>query len=239
MDLSATLLRRQHGCYAAGQARALGIPRSASGHLPGTLVLPRVRSLLALPLPREARYAASLLYAGPDARLTGVTAAAVLGWLWQPADATVQVSIPAARSVRSTGFAAISRTRLPSTVERCGFPLAGLDSVLVNCAATLEDRELTAVLATATQRREVLASWLLIAPALRRGVPGVTRLRRALAVVAPGTESVTEVDCLHAFARWELPAPACQVEIWHERKLVTVADFWWRGVAGFYDGAAH
>ena len=234
------LLRTQHGVYHQSQARDLGLRRSGNGCYPGVRVLPGVWSLLPAPLPQSARLWAALLYAGPFARLTGVTAAALLGWRTPVALEDVRVAVPNARKVSSRSFIVIVRTRLGTTMTRLGLSVADPEWLLADCAQTLADRELTAVVATALARREVALRSICDLTAAHPHVPGVVALRACVRQLAGGAESIREVDTLSLIRKLGFPPPECQVWLYDEvGSLVAVADFYWEGVAGFYDGGDH
>ena len=240
MRLDNVLLRTQHGTYQQSQARLLGLRRQEDGSYPGVRVLPGVWSLLPRPLPQPARVWAALLYAGKGSRLTGPTAAEWLGWLWLPPDQQVYVVVDAERKVVSRDFVVVTRARQGSVMTRLGISVSGPEWILASCARTLGSRELMAVTATALQRREVTLSAIALLVTRHPHVPGARALRSCLRQLDGGAESIMEVETLALIRRLELPAPECQVWIYDDSgALVAVADFWWEGVACFYDGADH
>ena len=113
---------RQHSrgdVISVGSLLALGVPRSTVYRrcLPEQgwqLLLPGVVLLNAGKPTDEQRLWAAVLYAGSDARVTGLVAAGRHGLRRVPQADSVHVLVPSDRHPRSTGFVVIERTtRLP------------------------------------------------------------------------------------------------------------------------------
>ncbi len=159
------------------------------------LLLPGV-VLLRPDLPGERqRRIAALLYAGPDAWLSGSTAADLNGLRPEPPGSRIQVLVPAPHRPRDVAWVRIRRTHLldERVVERGPLRYSCRARSAVDAAASLPDDEARALLIDVVQQRRVrlddLAHWV-----EARRPNGRTRLRAALAEAAAGAWSLPEAD---------------------------------------------
>ena len=106
---------------------------------------------------RRQREIAALLHAGPDAVLTGLSAARHHGLQRSPEPTDVHVLIRADRQVRSIPGVTVERTvRPPRPVLRNGLPVAPLDRAVLDAARRMKDPvAIAALLAEPVQRRMV------------------------------------------------------------------------------------
>jgi hypothetical protein len=200
MDDLTRLLKRQDQLITRDQARGYGLSRSAlrwrkdrgwwQEPLPG--VFAAVTGSLTI----RQRGLAALLYAGPQAQLTGVGALRIHGLRYLPSDPWVRVLVPDSQHRRSAGFARLHRTCRLDPHPELPFPLilASASRAVVDAARWCDDQRLiTAMVADAVQRKlttvEDLANELAYAP--RRGS---RLLRHAMAETAAGVRSVAEAD---------------------------------------------
>jgi hypothetical protein len=177
---------------------------------------------------------AGLLYAGPDAVLTGIDAAHRHGVLRGPArDGHVHVLVPHDQQPASTRYVVIERThRMPRAVVRGGVPLAPVARAVVDGARRLASpREATELLADAVQRGLCTVGQLAseVEAAQRRG----TAIPRAiLRDVSAGTRSVAERDAKAVWRRSGLPEPWWNASVYDaEGTLLGIVDAWWDDVA--------
>lgn len=119
-----------------------------------------------------------------------------------------------------------------------GVRVTSLERTLVDVGRT-EPYEWAVAAADAVLRRSADADLLSEMIARAKGLPGVGRLRQALAFADPRSGSVAESMSRVSMARAGLPAPELQVEIVNSRgEWVATSDFGWRalGVVGETDG---
>lgn len=181
---------------------------------------------------RRQKLRMALGHAGPGAVLSGAPALALHGARRQCTDGTIQVLIPACRSVHSRAFVVVTRTgRMPVPEQRHGFPVAPVARCLSDLAARSRDRdEMRAVFADAVQqglcRVPDLAAEL---DEMHR--PGTALARSILAEVAGGVRSAAEAWARELVACSGLPAPEWNVElIGPDGVSLGVVDAYWPDV---------
>lgn len=200
MDNLARLLKRQDQLITRNQARRYGLSRGALrwriGRGRWQEPLPGVFAAITGSLSVRQRALAALLYAGPEAQLTGVGALRIHGLRYLPSDDWIRVLVPESQHRRSAGFARLHRTvRLdPNPEHPVPLVLASVPRAVVDAARWCGDQRLiTAMVADAVQRKLItvadLANELEYAP--RKGSP---MLRYAMAETADGVRSVAEAD---------------------------------------------
>jgi hypothetical protein len=189
----------------------------------------------------ELKARAGWLFAGPDAVLAGVSAAAVHGTKWLDADAPAVVVRPDRH--RPKGLAAYSYALAPqdiclrqgmrvTTAARTAFDLARL---LPHPRAV----PLVDALMNATDLKVIDVESLIEA---NPGVRGVRQTQSALALVDGGAESPQESRLRLALVAGGLPAPETQIRFYDEYGEAFIrADMGWRQwkVAVEYDGVRH
>ncbi|MBB4904935.1 hypothetical protein [Actinophytocola algeriensis] len=190
--------------------------------LPGVFILGN-----APPSPRQLIEAA-LLFAGPEALLTGVAACRCHGLRSASDETTVHVLIPHDRNVKSCDYVIVERTtRFPERVLRDGVPLAPLPrAVLDACRRFRAFDPCRALLAEAVQRGRVTAGALEheLAHGSQRGtaVP-----RSVLRDVLRGARSVAEIDGMRVWKHTGLPHLSWNVDLFDEGgRLIARPDGW-------------
>ncbi|MCZ3389459.1 MAG: hypothetical protein LH645_10170 [Actinomycetia bacterium] len=180
--------------------------------LPGTYLLHRGTPTV------DERLSAGLLYAGPDAVLTGGLAAHLLGLrnLPMPVDALpVHILVPPARQVRSAGFVVIERTqRLPEPETIRGYPVAPLPRAVFDVGRRHTSRiAIRAITLEAVQRKMLEIDDL--AEEIRSGQRQWTAVMRdVLGDAIAGVRSVPEAGLRDIVIASDLPEPLwnCQLE---------------------------
>jgi len=189
----------------------------------------------------ELKARAGWLFAGPDAVIAGVSAAAVHGTKWLDADAPAVVVRadrhgPKGIAVHSYALApqdiCVRRGMRVTTAARTAFDLARL--LPQRRAVPIVD-----ALMNATDLKVVDIEPLIAA---NPGVRGVCRAQSALAVVDGGAESPQESRLRLALLAGGLPAPETQIPFYDDYGEAFIrVDMGWRQwkVAVEYDGVQH
>ena len=160
---------------------------------------------------------AALLYAGPEAIVTGVAACRWHGLRTAPEGTTVHLLIPHGRKVKSCDYVIVERTtRLPERVLRDGVPLAPLPrAVLDACRRFRAFDPCRALIVEAVQRGQISPGALEheLAYGSQRGtaVP-----REVLRDVLRGAQSVAEIDGMRVWKRTGLPPLSWNVDLYDE-----------------------
>ena len=199
------------------------------------VVLPRV-VLLEPGLPSvHQRLVAALLFAGPDAWLGGMTAAAIHGMPGCTVSPPVQVLVPPHRTTRSVGWVQVSRSYLldERIVTRGPLSVSCRSRAVVDAAAGCADQAAArAIIIDAVQQRLVrlddLAHWV-----EARSNHGRRLLRQALAEATLGAWSVPEADLLRLVNDTSrLPRPWAN-PVLHDPggRRLTTPDLWFDDVA--------
>lgn len=162
---------------------------------PWQRVLPGLYATFTGPLTSMHLAIAALLYSGPLAQLTGVTALALYGCTYLPNDPRVHLLLPAKVQRRGDARLRIHRThRLPPPWHRDDLPLTPPDRAAVLAVAHLQNlREVRAVLSEVVQRRLTTVEHL--DACLEAGPRHGRRLARsALDDLAAGCRSAPEME---------------------------------------------
>lgn len=236
---SAIERRAVHGVIPARMLVAAGVPEStAYGRCrpggPWQLLLPGIVLLSNGTPTGDQLVAAALLYAGPDAVVTGKEAARRLGVRRGcSADGGLHLLVPHDQQPASTRFVTVERTRrMPRTLRREGVPLATVARALADAARrTCDARVITEMFADAVQRRLCTVAELMteINEAQRRGtaVP-----RAVLQSVSDGARSAAERDAMAVLRRSGLPEPWWNVAVYSaDGTFLGIADAWWDDIA--------
>jgi len=218
------------------QALACGLTVAALRHRtrpsgPWRILLPAVYLVDAREPTIPQREVAAMLYAGEGSMITGIAA------LWRheirhPLSDVVDVLVPAARKLQSTGFARVWRTtRLPARPWTAGGvrfappPRAVADAALTLTASD----EVRAIVADAVQRNRCTIPEL-TAELSGGPVRGSARLRQALAEVASGIRSVAEGDLRNLLRRGRVPVPYFNARLFAGEVFLGMPDAWWADV---------
>ena len=236
----ATLQAAAHdGVIRASSLVALGVPertvyRRCRPGGPWQLLLPATVLLsTGQPTPNQLMVA-SLLYAGPDAVVTGIEAARRHGIRRGPdPDGRIHLLVPHEQQPASTRYVVVERThRMPHAVSRGGVPLAPIPRALVDGARRIASSEqVTELFADAVQRGlcTVGQLWTEVEAAQRRGtaVP-----RSVLRDVSAGVRSAAERTAKAVWRRSGLPEPWWNAAVYDEGgRLLGIADAWWDDAA--------
>ena len=177
---------------------------------------------------REQRETAALMYAGPDAVITGPAALASYG-MRGPRARRVDVLIPHERERQSPGFVAIHRTRrMPQTVTvDLALRFAPVERAIADTVRRLDGlAEARAVVAGAVQQRQCTIEQL--AAELRAGpIRDSQRLRAVLAEVIAGIRSPAEADFRILIIRSGLPRPLFNARLYLGEAFLAQPDAWW------------
>jgi very-short-patch-repair endonuclease len=218
------------------QALACGLTAAALRYRtrpngPWRILLPAVYLVDAREPTIPQREVAAMLYAGDGSMITGIAA------LWRheirhPLSDVVDVLVPAARKLQSTGFAQVWRTtRLPARPWMAGGvrfappPRAVADAALTLTASD----EVRAIVADAVQRSRCTIPEL-TAELSGGPVRGSARLRQALAEVASGVRSVAEGDLRNLLRRGRVPVPYFNARLFAGEVFLGMPDAWWPDV---------
>jgi hypothetical protein len=229
----ASVLVRQRNVITRAQAQGAGLTRDMlrwriyeTGRW--QKLLPGVYLAVTGTATSQQRDIAALLYAGPEAVITGPAALRRHG-VRTPDEGLVDVLVPARYRRRDARFARMHRTTaMPEIVcvdRGISFALAAR-AVADTVRELASDREARAVVAEAVQTNRCRVD--LIADELRRGpVRGSALLRRALAEVGDGVRSAAEGDLHALLKRSPLPMPMFNPRLFDGRVFIASPDAWW------------
>lgn len=240
---AAATLHQQGGLISRSQLLAAGWTEAAVRYRtrvdgPWKAVLPGVYLTFGGGLTAGQREIAAVLYAGRDCVITGRAALQQYG-VRVPLTETVDVLIPDARKLQSTGFVRTHRTeRMPqSPVRRDGICWAPVARALADTSrGDLELRDIRALVAEAVQHRKCTISQL--AEELHSGPKrGSAALRAALEEVADGVASAAEGDLRKLIKKGGLPEPLYNPRLYVGPDFLAQPDLYWHdaGVAGEVD----
>jgi hypothetical protein len=209
VDGDAVLAASRSGLIRVRDLLALGVPSSTIAYRcrpsGGSWWHPLI-GLVALArgtLTEYQRLVATLLYAGPDAVITGVAACRLYGMRRLPdVGDTVHVLVPHETRRRSQAFVLVERTtRMPTARERQEVPCAPVHRAVIDAARLLRRLdEVRAMLAEAVQQR------LTTVIALRTEIEecssrGAARVRSVIRELEAGVRSAAEAWCRELVAR--------------------------------------
>jgi hypothetical protein len=232
-DALAARLAKQCNLITRQRALACGLTNDALLHRlraggPWQKVLPGVY-LAGTGAPTvDQREMAALLYAGPQAVMTGPAALRRHG-VRAPGTRIVDILVSARCKRKGTAFVRVHRTAtLPEMV--CFDQGASLVPAARAVADTVRKltslRDARAVVADAVQTNCCRVDQL--ADELERGPKrGSALLRQALGEVADGVRSVAEADLHALLKRSGLPMPLFNPRLFYERQFIAVPDAWW------------
>lgn len=223
-DITLLELRRhsRFGVIKVATLEQLGMPqqtayRRCKPGQPWQRPLPGVVILGNAPPTRRQLVEAALLYAGPEAIVTGVAACRNHGLRTAPDDASVHLLIPHGRKVKSSDYVVVERTiRLPARVVRDGVPLAPLPRAVLDACRRFRDFDpCRALIAEAVQRGRIDPG--VLEQELARGSQRGTAVpREVLRDVLRGAHSVAEIDGMRVWQRTGLPPLSWNVDLYDE-----------------------
>jgi hypothetical protein len=192
------LAEAQAGVVTVGQLSVLGVSRSqlrSRLRREWRYVLPRVVALTGAPLNEQQRYVAALLYAGRDAALASLTAAAWHGVKAARVDHMVRVIVPIDRCVIDQSFVVVRRTTRADEGRWVRGPLTLCRPArsVADAAREAGGDQARAIVIEAVQKRLVglhhVRHELLAGP-----TRGAGDLRRAIEEAERGAWSIPEAD---------------------------------------------
>lgn len=176
---------------------------------PWTRLLPGIVLLCNAPPTREQQIAAATLYGGETALITGGEACRIHGVRNVPDTGDeVHLLVPHERKLHNQGFVIVERTqRMPRSVNRGGRSLAEITRATLDvCRRQTEIRPVRALMSEVVQRR--YSSFERLSQELAHGSQrGSAVPRHVLTELAPGQESIAEIDARRVWARSGLPEP--------------------------------
>ena len=231
------LIRRQDSVVTRAQVLQAGLTRHAIGYRlreggRWQLLLPGVYlTLLGLPTQAQ-RETAALLYAGPNAMITGAAALRFYEFRQIPQDNdVVDVLLPTRLKRASTGWARVHRTaHMPHmwingpSARRYAYPARAV----VDAARWLTDlREVRALVGDAVQNRHCAVAQL--SDELRTGgTPNGALLRKVIAEVADGVRSAPEAELRELLIKARLPVPLFNPRLYLPNgTFIASPDAWW------------
>lgn len=224
---------RAHVLVAAGVPESTVYARCRAGG-PWQLLLPATVLLNSGRPTPDQLVMASLVYAGPDALVTGIEAAHRHGVRRGPKpDGRVHLLVPHNQQTASARHVVVERTRrMPEAVVRGGVPLAPVSRAVVDAARRLASpREATELMADAVQRGLCTVGQLSseLDAAQRRG----TAVPRAVLLdVSAGIRSVAERDAKAVWQRCGLVEPWWNASVYDAQGMfLGIVDAWWDDVA--------
>jgi hypothetical protein len=220
------------------QLEELGVPRTTTRHRcrpggPWRSLLPGVVKLSNSAPDRNDHRAAALLYAGPDAVITGLDALELHGMRRMPSPSgLIHVLVPADRRRIGAGRVLVERTeRLPAPAPG-RWPVAPATRAALDFSRRSKDRDVVrATLAEVVQRGSCTPAEL--HRELRLGsARGSALAREVLSEIGDGVRSVAEAKARELVLGTELPPP-----MWNPRLLDDAGRFIARPDAWFDDVA--
>lgn len=233
VDWDAVASVAKNGIITTRELDDLGVPRRTVWDRtdpggPWRRILPGVIQLSTGHLTSEQRHDAALRYSGPNAVLTGLTAARLHGLQRLPDTDDVHVLIPHESRCLSSRFVTVERTRrLPKAERTDGFPMAPLVRAVLDAVRRFRKLdEVRALLAEAVQRRLVQPE--LLKKELEEGSGRGTRLpRKVLGEMLANVHSVAEGWAYRLARRSGLPPMRWNVRLLDKSgKLLGVPDGW-------------
>ncbi|GAA4553761.1 hypothetical protein [Amycolatopsis samaneae] len=232
-DPDALYEQSRRGAITVARLEQLGVPprtsyrRCAPGQ-PWRRLLPGVLLLSSAEPTRRQLVEAALLYAGPDAVVTGAESCRRQGMRTLCDEERVHLLVPAGYKVGTVGSVVVERTtRMPEPVVRGELPLAPLGrAVLDECRRMRRTAPVAALLTEVVQRGKVSPSTL--ADELACGSSrGSAHPRSVLGKVLAGARSVAEVDAMRVWRLTGLPRPVWNVELRDSAgRYVAIPDAW-------------
>ena len=232
-NLSALHESSRHGAIKVATLTELGVsPRTAYRRCvpggPWQRPLPGLVLLTNSPPTRRQLVEAALLYAGPDAIVTGLEACRRHGLRTPTAEESVHLLVREDRKVHGSDYVIVERTRrLPDPVVVDGLPLAPLSRAVLDASRRLRAFDpVRGLIAEAVQRGRLHPGWLL--HELDRGSQrGSAVPREVLGDLAAGARSVAEIDAMGVWKRTGLPPLQWNVTLFDSSgKYVAKPDGW-------------
>jgi len=234
MERVAVLAGDQHGCVTWAQLLALDLDKATigkwahNGYL--TRLHPRVYAVGHRAPAREAELWAAVLYAGPGAMLSHMTAACWHGLIEYP-PVTIEVSSP--RDVDSVkGVRVYGRRNLELTLHK-GLAVTSIAQTMLDLATVAEARLVRKALGRLDFRKQLNVAAL--EQICGTGKLGTKELREALAIHQPQFARANgrfEENFIEFCERWKIPMPIFNARVhgvlvdayWPQHRLVVELD---------------
>lgn len=213
-DPDALLAASRHGVIKVGVLATLGVPpqttyRRCRPHGSWQRLLPGVVLLGNLEPTRRQLVEAALLYAGPEAVVTGLEGCRWYGLRNLPDDRRVHLLMPHGHRVMSSNHVIVERTRrMPEPVVRDGIVLAPLVRAVLDACRRFTRHDPTRALITEAVQRHRLAPHSLVHELDVGSQRGTAVPRAVLTDVVTGARSVAEIDAMSVWKRTGLPKPS-------------------------------
>ncbi len=226
------LIQRQHGLLTRRQAVELGLSDTALRHRVRSRwqrLLPGVYAAFSGPVPDDVRLRAALLFAGPDAQLHSVTAAARYQIRYLPKDPRTHLLVPHEHQLSNRSGLVVHRThRMPRPVTVNGLRCAPAARAVIDVSRSLPSlREVRAILGDTVQRRHARVEQLELELAHGHSA-GSALPRRAVADLVAGCRSAPECELRDLVSTSRvLPEPRWNAPIRIGGRLLGIADGWW------------
>ncbi|HWD69256.1 MAG TPA: DUF559 domain-containing protein [Solirubrobacteraceae bacterium] len=231
------MVERQHGRVTWAQLKTLDVPDATigtwkrDGYL--TRVLPKVYAVGHIAPSREADLWAAVLYAGPGAMLSHMSAAHHRGLIIYP-PSVIQVSTPREKVKSIRGVVAVHGRRELERASHDGIPATTNAQTVLDLAADKRDFKLVRRALAVLEYRDELDLGALEA-ICGKGRAGSRALRGALAIHQPElafTNGELEEAFLYLCERFGLPIPSCNLWMygfhvdayWRDHNLVVEVD---------------
>lgn len=187
------------------------------------------------------RAAAASLWAGPDAVLVGVSAAAVWGTKWLNANSPAELVRPDRHSPRGIVVRSFALSA-DDVVVRAGLRITTAARTAFDIARLTPEPEAVPVLDALLRATRISGADVLDLVASHPGTRGVRRAEATLALVDGGAESPQESRVRVMLIKAGLPTPETQIEFFNEYGEAFIrSDMGWRRwkVLVEYDGVQH
>lgn len=227
------LIDDQHGVVARRQALSYGMSRSAWEHRtrrdgPWRRLLPGVYVTHNGPPTLTQRITAALLYAGPDALLTGTTALQQHRVAGRYEYGHIDVLVPHGRQRSSVGYVRILRSRRMPARAGEAIPCAPVERAVGDACRRLSDLDdVRAIVAAAVQQRKCTVRQL-VCEVADGPMRGSAFLREVVGEAIAGIRSAAEAQGRSVLLRAGVPAGQWNVDLYSDAgEWLGCPDGWW------------
>jgi hypothetical protein len=232
-DPDVLLAASRHGAIKVATLAKLGVPQRTAYRRcgpggPWRRPLPGVVLLGNLAPTRRQLVEAALLYAGPEAVVTGLEACRRHGLRDVTDDHQVHLLVPHEHRAISSNYVVVERTRrMPDRVVRDGVVLASLARSVLDACRRFRSHDPARALITEAVQRHRLAPGSLVHELEVGSKRGTAVPRAVLKDVLTGARSVAEIDALHVWRQTGLPQPIWNATLQnYNGEYVAVPDAW-------------
>jgi histone H3/H4 len=200
---------------------------------PWQRLLPGILSLYKGPPTREQLITAALLYAGPDALITGYEACRAHKLQNVPVeDKSVHPLLPHDRRVHNFDYVIMERThRMPAKIEKQGLPVAPINRAVLDASRRMRELAPAQALLSESVQRSFTSVERLSAELAAGSQRGSAIPRRVLDQLMPGAQSVAEIGAVDVWSRSGLPPPLWNTKLIDARgEHIATPDAWFDDV---------